>query len=288
MKYGLLAEFARLSPSRKVLVFALVGGVLGLGYWKILYNSLDEQIEEAKAENKSKVNADKRLGDDLTNYEDLQAHMAKLREQIERNQTALPSDAEVPAFFESLQRKVAASGVEIHRWANHNQEPVESFVRVPVEIELSGTFMQIKRFFASLVQNDLRPLPGQGERTSEDRERIVSIENISLGSPTVKNREIILTAKFTAVMFRQEDRPAPDQPASGQPWRTAIPPPKPAAPPAPTTPSSPPPLPSAAQPAGAKAAVEQAPDNGGARSRNAGAIGDAKPTTGNSRLKGGL
>ena len=35
---------------------------------------------------------------------------------IEKNQTALPTEAEVPAFFETLQRKVAESGVEIRKW----------------------------------------------------------------------------------------------------------------------------------------------------------------------------
>jgi len=271
---GAIAELARLPPSRKALVFALVALVIGLGYWKLVYKSLDEQVEAASADHDKKVQTTKRLAGDLARYEELRTHMAKLRELIEKNQTALPKEAEVPAFFETLQRKVAESGVEIRRWTKRNEEPVESFVKVPVEIELTGTFMQIKRFFASLIQREVRLPPSADDRAKEPRERIVSIENLALNNPTLRNRELILTAKFTAVTFRQEDPPVgPDKSPNGQPAAgtakppaakppatpaTAQAPPLPtASPPLPTAspplPSAPPPLPSAPPP-GAKPA----------------------------------
>ena len=250
---GAIAELARLPPSRKALVFALIGLVIGLGYWKLVYQSLDEQVDAASAEHDKKLQTNKRLAGDLTRYEELRTHMAKLRELIEKNQTALPKEAEVPAFFETLQRKVAESGVEIHRWAKRNEEPVESFVKVPVEIELTGTFMQIKRFFASLIQRDVRLSPSTDDRANEPRERIVSIENLALNNPTLKNRELILTAKFIAVTFRQEDPPvAPDKSPNGQPAGGAAKPPAPNPPVTPSTTPSPP-LPSASPP-GAKPA----------------------------------
>src|SRR5206468_758425 len=125
---------------------------------------------------------------------------------------------------------------------------------------------------------------------NEDHDRIVSIENLALSNPTVKNRDIILTAKFTAVTFRQEDRPEgsppPGQPASASP-RPASPAPPPTVPKAPA--AAPPPLPSAATPAGAKARVDNALEKGDARNRNAGGVNQAKsPGAGSDRLKGGL
>ena len=38
----------------------------------------------------------------------------------------------------------------------------------------------------------------------------MSIENLTLGDPQVKNREIVLTAKFTATTYRQEEKVEPD------------------------------------------------------------------------------
>jgi Tfp pilus assembly protein PilO len=297
MASGAMADFAQMPTQRKVLVFVVIGALLGLGYWKLAYKSLDEQLDAAEADHDNKVATNRKLAGDIPRYEELRTHMTRLRELIEKNQTALPSAPELPAFFETLQHKVAESGVEIRKWNNRGEEPVESFVKVPVDIEISGTFMQIKRFFASLVQHDIRP--GQSDDAAgEDRERIVSIENLALASPTVRNREIMLTAKFTAVTFRQEDKPVPvpGKPASGP----AAPGGKPAAPaPAAPAPTAPPPLPSAATPAGAKARVENAIEKGDARNRDAAGAADgkpapgakpasAKPATGSDRLKGGL
>jgi type IV pilus assembly protein PilO len=180
---GAMAEFARWPTERKVLAFAAIGLVLGFLYWRFGYKAIEDRVEAAQADHDSKVATNRRLAEDIPRYEQLRTKMVRLRELIEKNQTALPSEAEVPAFFETLQHKVNASGVEIHKWTNRPEEPVESFVKVPVDVEMTGTFMQIKRFFASLIQKDVRTGQSPGDQAGEERERIVSIENLSLGTP---------------------------------------------------------------------------------------------------------
>lgn len=305
---GVMADFARMPTQRKVMVFVVIGAVLAGAYWKFVYKSLDEDLEAAQVDHDNKVQTNKKLADDIPKYQELRAHMATLREMIEKNEAALPSEAELAAFIETLQHKVTESGVETRKWTYKTPEPVETFIKVPFDVEVTGTFMQIKRFFASLVQKDVRLSQNADDRASEERDRIVSIENLALTTPTVQNREIILTARFTAVTFRQEDKPAPGaqgpgtQPAAGG-ARPAAPPPPP--PPPPTPGAAPPPLPSASTPAGAKARVENAVEKGDARNRNATGVPEAKtpapapapakapaktpaPAAGSDRLKGGL
>lgn len=281
---GAMAEFARMSASKKLALFVGIGAVIGFVYWRLAYRSLDEQLDEARAEYRGKLATDRKLAADIPKYEELQTHMTRLKELIAKNQTALPSAPEMPAFFETLYHKVAESGVEIGKWTKGNEEPVESFIRVPVEIQISGTFIQIKRFFASLVQRDVRPAQNSEDRGNEDRERIVSIENLALSSPTVRNRELVLTARFTAMTFRQEDKPPP-RPAAGQ--APGAPRPAVAPPPPPSAPGAPPPLPSTATPAGARAQVQDALDQGAARNARGAAAADGK-AAGSDRLKGGL
>jgi type IV pilus assembly protein PilO len=290
MASAMVADFARMPTQRKVLVFVVIGALLGLLYWKFAYKALDEDLDAAQVEHDNKVATNRRLAADIPAFEELRTHLTRLKEMIEKNQTALPSAPELPAFFETLQHKVAESGVEIRKWTNRPEEPVESFVKVPVEIEITGTFIQIKRFFASLIQRDARPAAAAGDdRASAEHERIVSIENLALTNPEVKNRELALTAKFTAVTFRQEDKAA-QAPAGAAPAA-----PRPVAPTAPVTPPAP--LPSAATPAGAKARVENALEKGNAKDRKAAGAADAatgavpaapRPAAGSDRLKGGL
>jgi Tfp pilus assembly protein PilO len=283
---GVMADFARMPPQRKVMVFVVIGAVLAGGYWRFVYRSLDEDVAAAQADHDNKRQTNQRLAEDIPKYQELRAHMMTLRELIEKNEAALPSEAELPAFIETLQHKVTESGVETRRWTYRSPEPIENFVKVPFEVEVTGTFMQIKRFFASLVQKDVRLSPNQDDRAAEEHDRIVSIENLSLTTPTVQNREIILSAKFTAVTFRQEDRPAPKpgSPPAPAGARPATPAPRPAPPVV-----APPPLPTPSTPAGAKAQVEDAVDKGDARNRNAAGVDEAKArAAGGERLKGGL
>ena len=148
---------------------------------------------------------------------------------------------------------------------------------MPYDFEISSTFMQIKRFFASLVPHkkhagQVDPTPTNGEPPVEEHERIVSIENLSLSDPQIKNREIVMTAKFTALTYRLEEKATPAAKSTK---------PAPAAPAAPAgagsaaAPAKP--LPPAATPAGAKARVEDSMKKD-----------DQRGDGGAMRLKGGL
>ncbi|MGE0550561.1 MAG: type 4a pilus biogenesis protein PilO [Kofleriaceae bacterium] len=268
---GVMADFAKMPTQRKALVFGVIGLVIGLIYYQFFYKSLSEQLDQAQSDHDQKLAMDRKLDADIPKFAALRERVVELQQIISENARALPRKAEVPAFFEMLERKVTESGVEISKWTNKAEEPVETFVKVPVEIEISGTFMQIKRFFASLVQNDVAPVAGQ----VQERERIVSIENLSLANPVVRNREIILSAKFTAVTFRQDDAAAAAAGAAGAPIVV----PKGAAAP---------PLPSAATPAGAKARAQDAIKKGDSVDRNATGVDEAKTPAGSAQLKGGL
>lgn len=273
---GALDDFARMPLQKKILVFIVIGALGGLLYWQFAYKSLTADVEAAEADNAAKAQKNKQLGDDIPRYEELKGRMKELTATITENQKALPTEAEVPAFFETLERKIQESGVEINNWKKLPEAPVESFVRVPVAIEITGTFMQVKRFFASLVQRGLINDSG-----IEERERVISIEGLKLVNPQVRNRELVLTVNFVAVTFRQEDRSEAPPAAPGA---------APAAAPAPGAGGSAP-LPGAGTPSGAKARVEDSIDKGDKVDRNAAGVDEAKTPTagsGSAKLKGGM
>lgn len=269
---GAMGDFARMPLSRKILLFVVIGALGGGLYWQFAYKPLVEKVEAAENENRAKAAQNKKLGEDIPKYEELKGRMKELTAIITENQKALPTEAEVPAFFETIERKMQESGVEINKWTKLPEAPVETFVRVPVAIEITGTFMQIKRFFASLIQRGVLTTSDTGV---EERERIISIEGLSLINPTVRNRELVLTAKFVAVTFRQEDK-------------SEAPPAAPGA--APPGGGSTAPLPGASTPAGAKARTEEAIDKGDKVDRNAAGVDEAKTPAGagSAKLKGGM
>ncbi|HEX4354522.1 MAG TPA: type 4a pilus biogenesis protein PilO, partial [Polyangiales bacterium] len=172
-----MADFARLPNQRKVLVFVVAGLFLGLLYWQFVFKKLKGDLDEAQNQHNSKVAQSKKLDNDIKDFADLKPTINKLLERISENEAALPTEAELPAFFDTLNRKVIESGVQVNHWQQKPEEKVESFARVPVDVEIQGTFMQIKKFFASLVpkkqqagSSDATP---NGEQGVAERERIV-------------------------------------------------------------------------------------------------------------------
>lgn len=229
----IMDELGQLPTSRKVLLFVVAGLLLGALYHRFIYTSLAERTAEAQAVYEGSRRTHATGVRSLERYEALRPEMDALRSQLERDQAALPTEAEVPAFFETLEHKVKESGVEITKWTKRTEEPIESFVKVPVEIEITGTFMQIKRFFASLVEKHGHQERERLEREGPERERIVSIESLVISQPQVRNREIVLSAKLVAVTFRQEAKgAAPDKPGAAP--APSVPPPLRPSPAAPT------------------------------------------------------
>jgi Tfp pilus assembly protein PilO len=255
------ADFARLPTRQKVMVFVVIGLVIGAVYWQFVYKGLKADLEAAQNENAQKQALNKQLEKDIQDYEALRPKMASVGKLIEENQKALPTEAELPAFFETLNRKVLESGVEVIRSKQGKEEAIESFIKVPIEYEIQGTYVQIKKFFASLVTKPKKPgekadVMPNGEPAPEERERIVSIENLQIMNPNVKNREIKLTAKFIASTYRQEEKTTAPAPGA-----------KPAAAPAPAPAAAPaaPAKPATSTPAGAKTSTEQSLDKGAQR-----------------------
>lgn len=205
---ALMADFARLPRQRKVGLFAIAGVIAFALYYQFGYSKLAADLKEATNQHSSSVTQARQLDNDIKEYAELKPTVNRLKAQIDQNEKALPTESELPAFFETLNRKVTESGVQVNKSAQKPEEAVEAFIKVPVDLEISGTFMQIKRFFASLAPSKNKPLSASSDpdQPIEERERIVSIENLSISDPVVKNREIVLTAKFTATTYRQEER----------------------------------------------------------------------------------
>jgi Tfp pilus assembly protein PilO len=239
---SIVSEFSRRPLGVKIATFAAIGGALGLIYWQLVYEPIKGETKKARADVATEIQDQKDLRKQKRDFDDLVVRKNGLAARIEQNQKALPTEAEMPAFFEMLSRKITESGVEglkrelkkeitldpnagvtAGRPANAAEAkaqaaaaaasgPTTVFLKVPVDLEISGSFYQLKRFFSSL-----RPRPS--DRAAGDdgaaKDRLVTIENLALVDPRVKNSEIILTARFTASTFRAVTEEA--KPPAGAP-----------------------------------------------------------------------
>lgn len=205
------------------MIFAVIAFLLGGLYWQFMYKSAKVKRAEATVALQDEKDREAKLSRDRKERDTLVDDSGNLNREIEQNQKALPTSSELPAFFDMLNRKVGEAGVEVGKWLYRPEVVVGAYVRVPLEVVLSGTYTQLKRFFASLAP---RVTATGGANVEQDR--IITIEGLTLASPRVKNREILLTASFVAATFRQEAPPDAAPPALPVPPTPAAPP-KPAA-----------------------------------------------------------
>ena len=92
--------------------------MLGLLYWQFVLQAAEAGFEDgAGASTSRRSRPTSKLENDIPKFEKLKARMTRLKRIIDENQKALPTEAELPAFFEMLNRKVAESGVEVDRAA---------------------------------------------------------------------------------------------------------------------------------------------------------------------------
>lgn len=230
---GVLADFSKRPPAFKAGVFVAIAAVLGGLYYQFVFSGLRRDIAAAEDQKQSLISDQKKVKDELVEYKSLLEQDAKLQAIIKENADALPTRAQLPGFFDLLNAQAKAAGVQVRRWDYEKELPVQDVFKVPVVIEIAGTYFQIEHFFYLLYQVSQKdgepadvpaPTPPAGDPATpatpaagaaaaaatklkvEERGRILTIENLVIDQPTMTKDGLILTATFRASTFRQEPK----------------------------------------------------------------------------------
>lgn len=184
-------ELARKPLGYKLGLLAGVLAVLVFLYWQFMYSGLDEQLTRARGKNRTLQQQNEKLKKDKKEWDQLVLQEKELKEELTRNKVSLPEAAELPSFFYHLQKQAAGAGIKVNNWSRVKESPVESYIKVPVKMEIIGTFYQINNYFKLLYETD----------------RIITVENLTLGFHASSNEEIKVKANFLASTFRLPDAP---------------------------------------------------------------------------------
>jgi type IV pilus assembly protein PilO len=176
----------RLPPLAKVAIGVGLLAVLAIAYFIVFYGDLATDIETAKGE-------EQRLRRDLEEarkaefaYEsDLAELTARQQRQRELNKV-LPTNTEYPAFLSAVQNVANVTGVTLTAWSPSQEINEQFYARVPMKLELSGRYHQIAKFFYGVGHLD----------------RIINMENITLGEPKTLGEDIVLKVEGLATAFR--------------------------------------------------------------------------------------
>ncbi len=183
---SLQQQLADLTP-RQQRILVVLGVILVLaGYYYVFGASLWKRYDQAVAESK-------RLSEEREDYErkrrDYRRTVAQRDELAKRQKDLLqilPKKSEIPTLLEQLQAQNEMAGLEVKSFERKPEVVLANYARIPVAMEISGTYHQIARFF-HLVSK---------------LKRIVNVGNMSFEKPTVTDKGIMLTLRTEAATFR--------------------------------------------------------------------------------------
>jgi type IV pilus assembly protein PilO len=188
-------SFESLPIAAKVLLLVMLIGVMSAIYYFALHMSLADDLEAAK-------NQYDKLQGDLKKAEKRKQEYLRLtqvlanREGIDRrNRRVLPAQAEIPAFLQDLTRLAELSGLNIRTVQPRPEETAEHFIKVPVQLKLTGHYHQLMKFFYNISQ----------------LERVVSLEDITLQNPRTKGEEVLLDVDVRAITYRRPEKQGGDK-----------------------------------------------------------------------------
>ena len=183
---GVVEQIIKVPLKKKLLVLVGIFFVFGAAFWFFYYSPMQSEYSELK----DRYTALQRDRDDAVRRKAAYDKDRKKRDEMKlaygKQLRALPTDAEMSSFLNSLSAQAELVGLEILSVKPRKEEPSKYYSRIPVELSLTGTYHQLAKFFY-LVGN---------------LDRIINIENISLQFNRYEESNAVLTAHVLATTFR--------------------------------------------------------------------------------------
>lgn len=100
--------------------------------------------------------------------------------------TVLPKEKEIPGLLTNISDLGKRAALVFQKFSPGNEQPKEFYAEIPVDIAISGPYHNVGYFLDKVSK----------------LERIVTVNNIRMGSPSKSGNEMILSSTLTLVTYR--------------------------------------------------------------------------------------
>jgi type IV pilus assembly protein PilO len=176
----------QMNAATQVAAIVMMVAVLLVIYYLVFYSPLAEDLQRETSRRGEVAMQLSNAQRDLQRYNDDVAELERLRGHARELRGVLPDNADIPGFMRSINTLAEASGLQITLIQPEDERVEQYYVRVPVRLEVRGSYLALARFFRAVSQ-----LP-----------RVINMENIDLSHPEEEGGEVRLEAKVLATTFR--------------------------------------------------------------------------------------
>ena len=187
----LIERLMKAPPAAKYGGLAGVAVLLTALNFFLLVSPIEENITKQV---EAQRNLDRQLAEKqeiAQNLNERRREMDVLEQRLAEALTELPEKKDVEELLAQLNDIGKKSGLEISKVEPGAEAPAGFIAKIPIKMAVKGNYHEIAMFLQEVA--NLR--------------RIVNVNNIKLGTPTVKSEKVVLSADFLATTFRFLDQP---------------------------------------------------------------------------------
>jgi type IV pilus assembly protein PilO len=184
---ALIARIFELPARQRVLLLVGLVGVLFFSYAYFLYWPRSEEIDAKEAQVDEMTRDRDKKAALAANLDQMRKIVADLNAALKQAVAQLPDTKEIPDLLSSVSSIGKEAGLEVVKFKQREEQPIDFYAEVPVEVAVRGTFHQIAAFF------------DQVSRLT----RIVNVSDIGVKSPATSERDgVTLDVACTVTTFR--------------------------------------------------------------------------------------
>ncbi len=185
---------------QKVLGVIVICGVIVGAFYMLVLSPQNEQVEKVQR-NIQQLEFDlsekKKMVSDLSQYK---REVEKLNQDLQRALKLLPNRSEIPSLLQKISSLAKKSGLDILKFHPKPEVPQDFYARVPVQLQLQGSYNEITNFFDAVGKLS----------------RIVNIDNFSFkidsSRKNAASKKKVLSATCVATTFRFISKSSPRKP----------------------------------------------------------------------------
>ncbi len=195
-----LDALATIPGFQKVLLLGVIVGGIGAGFYNLVFLPDTERIETLQ-QDIAKLDDEIQIQRRIAKQMDVLALATKqLQDELDTKRGQLPPEQEVASLLKQVSNLGAEIGLDFKLWkpGNRAEDGSKLFVRLPVSVEVAGTYHTVATFF-----DKINKLP-----------QIVNVSDIRMGSPTIEKDRVVVQTVFelTAYVAPLEQKAVPGKP----------------------------------------------------------------------------
>ncbi|CAK8724878.1 MAG: pilus assembly protein PilO [Candidatus Electrothrix sp. AX5] len=201
-KFDVFIEEKYIPLDQKIKIAVAVGVVAALlagFYFVVLTPKLEkiDALESKQAALQADVDKAKKAAKNLKQHEE---ELKAANQKFEEISIVLPKTKEIPALLTSISDHGTSAGLDFNSFVPGNETPKEFYAEIPISIKVSGPYHNVGYFLDQVSK----------------LERIVTVKDITMGSPKQVEGEMLLTSSCNLLTYRFTNEEAAGAPKKGK------------------------------------------------------------------------